>query len=363
MGLIDKLAKIGSSKYQSVLSKSKFFDNKEEINTEYPAVNIVMSGEVDGGFTGGLTILAGPSKHFKSNTGLVFVEAYMRKYPDSVCIFYDSEFGSLPSYFSSRNIDTERVLHVPIEDIEQMKFDLAQKLTEIEKNDRIIIFVDSVGNLASKKEVEDAENEKSAADMTRAKQLKSLFRIITPKLKLKNIPCIVVGHTYKTMETYAKDVLSGGTGIYYSADTIIFFGRSQEKDDDGLQGFNFTMKVDKSRRVREQTKVPLNVTFKGGINKMSGMFDLALEGGFLIKPKNGWYQVVDKVTGETSEKSYRASEIESGGHLEKIVYSEPFKEYVRNTYLLVNDASDDSEVDLEEIDEELESEFDEGEEE
>lgn len=357
MSLLDKLVKVGSTKHQAVLSKSKFFDNKEVITTDYPAVNIVMSGEVDGGFSGGLTILAGPSKHFKSNTGLVFVEAYLKKYPEAVCLFYDSEFGSLPSYFASRNIDTDRVLHIPIEDIEQMKFDMAQKLNEISKDDKVIIFVDSVGNLASKKEVEDAENEKAVADMTRAKQLKSLFRIITPKLTLKNIPCVVVGHTYKTMEMYAKDVLSGGSGIYYSASTIIFFGRSQEKEDGELSGYNFTMKVDKSRRVREQTKVPLNVTFKGGINKMSGMFELALEGGFLIKPKMGWYQIVDKVTGETSEKSYRASEIESGGHLEKIVYSEPFKEYVRNTYLLGITTNDESEIDVDILDEDLGNEF------
>lgn len=334
MSLLDKLVKVGSIKNQQVLSRSKFFDNKELVCSEYPAVNIMMSGEVDGGFGSGLTVLAGPSKHFKSNTGLVLVEAYLSKYPDAVCLFYDSEFGSLPEYFASRNIDINRVLHIPIEDIEDLKFDLAKKLNEIDVKDKVIVFIDSVGNLASKKEVEDAENEKSAADMTRAKQLKSLFRIITPKLTLRDIPCIVVGHTYQTQETYSKAILSGGTGIMYSASSVIFFGRSQEKDDEGLAGFNFTMKVEKSRKVVEQSKIPLNVTFKGGINKMSGMFELALEGGFLIKPKNGWYQIVNKETGEVSTKSYRAAEVDSSGELEKIVYSDSFKKYVRERYNL-----------------------------
>ncbi len=36
----------------------------------------------------------------------------------------------------------------------------------------VIIVVDSVGNLASKKEVDDALEGKSVADMTRAKQMK-----------------------------------------------------------------------------------------------------------------------------------------------------------------------------------------------
>ena len=54
-----------------------------------------------------------------------------------------------------------------------------------------------MGNLASKKEVEDAEAGKSVADMSRAKAFKSLFRMVTPHLTLKDIPLIVVNHTYK----------------------------------------------------------------------------------------------------------------------------------------------------------------------
>jgi hypothetical protein len=48
------------------------------------------------------------------------------------------------------------------------------------------------------------------ADMTRAKQIKSLFRMVTPHLTMKDIPMIVVNHTYKTMEMFAKDVVGGG---------------------------------------------------------------------------------------------------------------------------------------------------------
>jgi hypothetical protein len=70
--------------------------------------------------------------------------------------------------------------------------------------------IDSIGNLASKKEVEDAENEKSVADMSRAKSLKSLFRIITPHLTTKNIPCLAVNHIYQEMGLYPKAIVSGG---------------------------------------------------------------------------------------------------------------------------------------------------------
>src|SRR5690606_20064726 len=126
----------------------------------------------------GLLLVAGPSKHFKSSISLVMAAAYMKKYSDAVLMFYDSEFGSPKSYFQAFGIDTNRVLHTPITNIEELKFDIMGQLEQIQRGDKVIFLIDSIGNLASKKEVEDALNEKSVADMSRAKQLKSLFRMI-----------------------------------------------------------------------------------------------------------------------------------------------------------------------------------------
>ena len=133
-----------------------------------------------------------------------------RSYKDSICLFYDSEFGITPEYIEANGIDTNRVLHIPIEHLEQLKFDISKRLEEISRGDKVIIFVDSVGNLASKKEVEDALDEKSVADMSRARVMKSLWRIVTPHLTTKDIPCIAVNHTYKEMSMYPKDIMSGG---------------------------------------------------------------------------------------------------------------------------------------------------------
>jgi hypothetical protein len=45
--------------------------------------------------------------------------------------------------------------------------------------------------------------------MTRAKQLKSLFRMVTPHLSLKDIPMAVVNHTYKEIGMFPKDIVGG----------------------------------------------------------------------------------------------------------------------------------------------------------
>jgi hypothetical protein len=140
-------------------------------------------------------------------------KAFQDKFDDGVILFYDSEFGSTDKYFETAGIDPERVLHTPITNIEELKFDIMTQIDNFEKGDRIMIMIDSVGNLASKKEVDDALKENTAADMTRAKQLKSLFRMITPHLTLKEIPMVAINHTYQTQEMFSKAVVSGGCVI------------------------------------------------------------------------------------------------------------------------------------------------------
>lgn len=209
MSLLERMAKAGSVK-ATTLEDSFLFNKKDKIPTGIPIIDAAFSGSFDGGLVSGLTVLAGPSKHFKSNLGLVAVSAYMKKYKDAVCLFYDSEFGITPEYLIANGIDTSRVLHIPLEHIEQLKFDIVKRLEEVNRGDKVVIFVDSLGNLASKKEVEDAMDEKSVADMSRAKAVKSLFRIITPHLTTKDLPCIVINHTYQEMGLFPKQIVSGG---------------------------------------------------------------------------------------------------------------------------------------------------------
>ena len=267
MSVLDKLKKASTIKESSILSKSKFFTDKDMIPTGVPMINVALSGSLDGGLTPGLTMFAGPSKHFKTAFALLMAKSYMDKYDDAVVLFYDSEFGTPQNYFEAFDIDTERVLHTPITDVEQLKHDIMSQLQSIEKNDRVIVILDSIGNLASKKEVEDALDGKSVADMSRAKQIKSLFRMITPHLTLKDIPMVVVNHTYKEIGMFPKDIVGGGTGSYYSADTIWILGRQQDKDGTEIVGYNFIINVEKSRYVREKSKIPVTVSFDGGINK------------------------------------------------------------------------------------------------
>jgi len=303
------------------------------ISTDVPMINVALSGSIDGGLAPGMTVLAGPSKHFKTSFALLMAGAYMNKYPDAVMLFYDSEFGSPQAYFEQFDIDAERVLHTPIANVEELKFDLIAQLEGLERGDRVIVVIDSIGNLASKKELEDAINEKSVADMSRAKALKGLFRMCTPYLTMKDIPLLAINHTYMEIGLFPKAVVGGGTGIYYSADNIWILGRQQDKKGTEIQGYHFVINVEKSRYVKEKSKIPITVSWDGGVRSYSGLLDVALAGGYVIKPSNGWYAAVDMETGEIGSKVRYDQTLEKE-FWDPIFNDTDFKEFVKKQYTI-----------------------------
>ena len=332
MSLRDKLLKNSTIKMTSTLSMSKVFGKKDMIPTAIPMINVALGGSLDGGLVPGLTMLAGPSKHFKTGFTLLMAKSFLKKYPDGIVLFYDSEFGTPQDYFTSFDIPLDNVIHTPITDMEQLKFDIMQQMNELDRKDQVMIIIDSVGNLASKKEIDDALDGKSVADMTRAKQLKSLFRMVTPHLTLKDIPMVVINHTYLEQGMFPKAIVSGGTGPMYSADTVWILGRQQDKDGKDIKGYHFIINVEKSRYVKEKSKVPISISWEGGINKWSGLLELALEHGSVIKTKPGWYASVDP-DGVISEKSFREKQVITNGEFwANIIKTTDFAEFIKRKY-------------------------------
>ncbi len=332
MSIMDKLKKNSKLKATEVLSESKFFNEKDMVTTDVPMVNVALSGSIDGGLAPGLTVLAGPSKYFKTSFALLMASAYMKKYPEAVMLFYDSEFGSPQSYFEQFDVNAERVLHTPITNVEELKFDLIAQLEGMDRDDKVIVVIDSIGNLASKKEMEDAINEKSVADMSRAKALKGLFRMATPYLAMKNIPLLAVNHTYMEIGLFPKAIVGGGTGIYYSADQIWILGRRQNKKGTEITGYDFVINVEKSRYVKEKSKIPISVSWEGGVEKYSGLLDVAMAGGYVSKPGAGWYCPVNRETGELIEPKKREKDTLTPEFWDPIFAKTDFKDFVQKQY-------------------------------
>lgn len=144
---------------------------------------------------------------------------------------------------------------------------------------------------------------------------------------------------------YPKAIVSGGTGIMYSANTVFIISKSQEKDGTELAGWKFTINIEKSRYVKEKSKLPFTVMYEDGIQKWTAIFDIAMESGFITKPKVGWYNLVDPETGEVDEKNYRQADVvTNNAFFEKLVKNVDFKEFVERKFKLsaTQKKSDDS---------------------
>ena len=334
MSLKEKLLKNSTVKLTSMLADSALYKTKDMIPTPVPMINVALSGRIDGGLTPGVTMLAGPSKHFKTGYALLLASSFLKKYTDGIILFYDSEFGTPQKYFETFGINLDRVVHTPVTDIEELKHDISVQLQNLDRTDKVIIVIDSIGNLASKKETDDAIEGKTVADMSRAKALKSLFRIVTAKLTLKDIPMVVINHTYKEIGMFPKDIVGGGTGSYYGADNIWIIGRQQEKENGEIAGYHFVINVEKSRYVKEKSKIPITLTYENGINKWSGLLDLAMEGGYIVKPKNGWYAEVNKTTGEMGSNMRAGDFVDNSEFWTRLLRETDLASFIENKYTL-----------------------------
>jgi hypothetical protein len=266
---------------------------------------------------------------------------------------FDSEYGSPPNYIGSLGLDPEEIVHVPVDTYEELKFEANKIVKAVEPGENVFILIDSLGNLASAKEAKDADNENSAADMTRAKESKSFFRIITPLLKRRNIPMHVVQHTYDTMDFMPKKVIAGGQATLLSADNAFIIGRRQEKDGKELKGYHFVVNVEKSRFTREKSVIPILVTSEKGIFRWSGMFDLALELGIIEKVSAQLYKLKDSDEDDT----FKRKNVEASSKFWKGVFNNTdFADMLKNKFKQdsLNLISDDIEDEEEDYNEEIE---------
>ena len=130
-------------------------------------------------------------------------------------------------------------------------------------------------------------------------------------------------------------VVTHNTGIYYSANNIFIIGRNQEKDGTETIGYNFVINVEKSRYVREKSKIELTVLFDGGISRWSGLLAMALESKHVVKPSNGWYSKLDPTTGVVEEKKYREKDTNNKEFWMSILMDNTFQRWVEENYKLV----------------------------
>ena len=372
--LMDKIIKTANSPFASKLSESTVISKADQFSPFDPYIlNLSFSGKFDGGISSGITVLSAPPKHLKTIILLEALAAWQKEHSDGIAIIYDSEYGITTEYLEKHGIDQTRVVHIPFRNLEELRTGMTNQIEElygefeadakskkslknVEKPE-IFIGIDSIGQSASLKEINDAKDDKQAADFTRAKVITSLMRIITPTINLMDMTCVILNQTYKSMEMYGpKNIAKGGEGLKYAADSGLTISKAQIKGKDGeLEGYKFTITATESRFIKEKTMLPLYIFFDRGIPKYSGMFDLAKAMGILepcrVGRKGGWKFTLDGVEGEEPQEfKCLTDEIHDNEEFWEAIFEHTdFKEVVENHYAINKTISVDKSNPLEEF--------------
>jgi RecA/RadA recombinase len=262
------------------------------IDTGSYSLNALLSGSLYKGVPRGkIMALAGPTSVGKTWFAMSLIKSFLDESPDAVCMYFDSESAVTRDMFKTRGIDTNRVAHLAIDTIENLRNQLLKIVDaylELSENKKkpIIICVDSLGNLSTNKETTDVREGKDIQDMTRTKLIKGAFRILTNKFGVANITMIVCNHTYQTQEIYSQTVMSGGTALHYCASTIVHLSKRKEKDGKDVVGNVIHCKLNKGRMTKENSMVDVLLRYDTGLNKYYGLLPIAEKYGIFKKVGN-----------------------------------------------------------------------------
>lgn len=152
----------------------------------------------------------------------------------------------------------------------------------------------------------------------------------------------------KEQYIFKNGIVSHNTGIMYSASTVLYITKAQEKDGKNLSGFKFTLKTEKSRSVKEGSKFPLTVLFDKGISRYVGLMEIALATGFCVKPKNGWYARV--IDGVQEDRNWRLKDTDCAEYWEEILSNPKFDQACQKLYQLGKGSAEFNEDAIEHLD-------------
>jgi len=329
MGILAKLAK-----------EKAFSDSLENINEQKPsghfstcsyALNAILTGNVFKGIPEDtITALVGASNSGKSLILAHIVKGAIEQGYE--VLLFDSERAVRKGYYEQIGCDVSKIYRIAVGstlDFRNKAFELIGKFYEkAGPKDKLFVGLDSLGNLASDKELADCDKSKTAADQgSNAKFQNSAFRVISSLASQHNFPVVFTNHVYAPIgDMFAqRSIQAGGAKAVYNSHIILYFDRLVNKEEipDALGkvkkvqvGIRMKITTVKNREYPEEKSVYLNLRYDSGINKYSGLLQFAIRAGVLEKKPKGFLVTA---TGKTVyEKNLYTEEIFTEEALEKI---------------------------------------------
>lgn len=295
--VFDKLEKLNPE--AKFLSESALSTVNSWVDTGCMVLNSIISGSLYGGVpVGRITGFAGPSAAGK--TYIINKILANGQKQGMIPVIFDTEAAIDASSTTGVGLDPDKVKYVPVQTVEECRNQISaflDSVIEAKMQGKFIMSIDSLGNLASQKELEDAEKGKTAMDMgTRAKGLKSMMRLLTFKAAQAGVTILFSNHTYEDpaamFPTLVKNQ-SGGKGPVYLASVLVQLAKRDEKHDKGneddeilpeankVSGTTLRALTIKNRFVPPFLEGEMYLNFKKGLDKYSGLKEMAVNHGVI----------------------------------------------------------------------------------
>jgi len=338
MNLLKKLAK--RKAFDGIIESIENQKKADYISSGSYSLNSILSGNTYTGIPDDCIVaLCGQSNTGKSYFLAHFIKHAIQDLGYTDVIIFDSERAVREEYYERIGCDITKIYRVPVGSVTEFRNKAVQIIEEYykekSKDEKLLVALDSLGNLASDKEIADSIQDKDAADMgTNAKFQNSAFRVMNSLASKHNFPFIFTNHVYMNpSDQYdVRGQMSGGAKAIYNSQVILHFTRLSNKaevDDptkmkkDGSCGkkkghIGIKMKIAtiKNRCYPEEKEIVLDLRFDEGINPYSGLLPLAIQSG-VIENKSRGYLVTE--TGKTVfEKDMYNEEVFTPKAMEKI---------------------------------------------
>ena len=259
--------------------------------------NALVSGSLYGGIPQNkITAIAGESATGKTFFVLGVCKAFLESDPEAQVVFFESESAITKEMIESRDIDSTRMVILPVTTVQEFRYQSLAVLEAYENDDDqkpLLICLDSLGMLSTTKEIEDTEAGKETRDMTRAQIVKATFRVLPLKLGKLGVPLVLTNHTYAVVGSmFPTKEMGGGSGLKYAASQIIYLSKKKEKDGTEVIGNIIHCKTYKSRLTKENQMVDVRLSYTKGLDRYYGLLDLA-EKHDIIKKVSTRYELPD----------------------------------------------------------------------
>ena len=273
-------------------------DISDWVSTGSTILDLAVSNRPDGGLAAGrITEINGLEGSGKSLIGAHALAATQKK--DGLAVYIDTESAVSSEFLQAIGIDTENMLYIHLETVEEI-FDtietIVTKIRESDKDKLVTILVDSLAAASTKVEM-DADFDKDGWATAKAIVISKAMRKITQLIARQKVCLIFTNQLRQKLGVMFGDpwTTSGGKALpFHSSTRIRLKNVGQIKDTKkNTIGIKIRAQVIKNRLGPPLRSADFSLYFDKGIDDFGSWLEV-LKGHKLIKQAGAWYTLEDQ---------------------------------------------------------------------